>query len=319
VRAAVELGSKGLELREKSLEAARAQPLPQGSSHAGKVVRRSLDGGQARTRTPQRGPGFRPGPNGRRPFELDWREPRVLTIDVLDEDGERRRGEPIVYEVTLGDASVTMDLLVGTLRLLGVCHARLVLFVSDGATWIWNRIAEALEKAGVAPERRRLVLDYFHATEHISAALAACKSLGAAARETLFEELRRILLEPGGAQAVIERLAPLARGRRGRAISAEIEYLTAHLAHMRYAELRAENLSIGSGVVESAVRRLNNLRFKAASMCWRPDHLEPLLYLRAILKAGHWDRFFRSQLQRRHWLEALRSSADTTPAQRKFA
>ena len=85
---------------------------------------------------------------------------------------------------------------------------------------------------------------------------------------------------------------------------------------MRYVELRAENLSIGSGVVESAVRRLNNLRFKAASMCWRADHLEPLLYLRAILKAGHWDLFFRSQLQRRHWLEALHHSAASTTAQR---
>lgn len=319
VRAAVELGSKGLELREQSLGAARTQPLPKSSSLQGKVVRISLDGGRARTRTTQRGPGFRPGVNGRRPFELDWREPRVLTLDVLDKDGKRERGKPIVYEVTLGDAAETMDLLVGTLRLLGVCHARLVLFVSDGATWIWHRIASALDAAGVAPERRRLVLDYYHAAEHISEALAACKSLGSSAREALFAELRHTLLEPGGAQAVIERLAPLARGRRGRAISAEIEYLTEHLAHMRYAELRAENLSIGSGVVESAVRRLNNLRFKAASMCWRPDHLEPLLYLRAILKAGHWDLFFRSQLQRRHWLEALHHSVQATPCHRKSA
>jgi hypothetical protein len=319
VSTAVELGDKALGLREQSLEAARTRPLPESSSLEGKVVRISLDGGRARTRTTQRGPGIRPGTNGRRPFELRWQEPRVLTIDVLDEAGERQRGEPIVYEVTLGDAQQVMDLLVGTLRLLGVYRARLVLFVSDGATWIWHRIAAALDAAGVAPERRRLVLDYYHATEHISEALSACKSLGAAERAALFEELRRTLLEPGGAQAVIERLASFARGRRGRAISTEIDYLTEHLAHMRYAELREQKLSIGSGVVESAVRRLNNLRFKAASMCWRPDHLEPLLYLRAILKAGHWERFFRSQLQRRHWLEALHNSADAAPRQRKSA
>ncbi len=135
-------------------------------------------------------------------------------------------------------------------RLLGLCHAHLVLFVSAGATWIWNRIAAVFDEAGVAPERRRLVLDYFHATEHISKAFAACKNLGSAERATLFDELRHTLLEPSGAQAVIERLAPLARGRRGRSVSSEIAYLTEHLAHMRYAELRAENLSIDSGVVE---------------------------------------------------------------------
>lgn len=229
VRAAVELGSKGLELREQSLGAARKKPLPESSSLSGKVVRISLDGGRARPRTTQRGPGVRPGHNGRRPFELDWREPRVLTIDVLGEDAERKRGEPILYEVTLGDAAQTMELLVGTLRLLGVCHARLVLFVSDGAAWIWNRIASALDEAGVAPERRRLVLDYFHATEHISEALAACKSLASTQRATLFDELRRTLLEPSGAQAVIERLATFARGRRGRAVSTQIAYLTGHL------------------------------------------------------------------------------------------
>src|SRR5262249_54042088 len=151
--------------------------------------------------------------------------------------------------------------------------------------------------AGVPKDRCFFALDYFHATEHISEALSACKDLAEARRKALFEELRLELLEPGGAQAVIERLSALARGRRGRLINKTLDYLEGHLKRMRYAQMREQGLSIGSGVVESAVRRVNNLRFKSASMCWKPEHFEPLLYLRAIAKAGHWNLFFPAFLQ----------------------
>jgi len=72
---------------------------------------------------------------------------------------------------------------------------------------------------------------------------------------------------------------------------------------MNYAALRDRKLPIGSGIVESAVRRVLNLRFKSASTCWRTDHLEPLLYLRAIAKSGRWDDFMRAWLDHAHWLQ----------------
>ncbi len=152
--------------------------------------------------------------------------------------------------------------------------------------------------------RQYQVLDYYHCIEDISDALQACKNLKTKEHSALFEELCRLLLRPDGPQQVIDRLRGLARGRRGKKvnINKEIRYLEGHLDHMRYAELRAEKVPIGSGVVESAVRRVLNLRFKAASICWSMDHLGPLLYLRAILKAGRWDDFMRARLQRRHWL-----------------
>ena len=66
--------------------------------------------------------------------------------------------------------------------------------------------------------------------------------------------------------------------------------------------MRAQALPIGSGVVESAVRRVVNLRFKSASMFWREDHLEPLLALRALLKSGRWEDFIQAEQQNRFWL-----------------
>jgi hypothetical protein len=306
VRVAVTSGGKGIELRDKSIEAASKAPLPTDSSLAGKRVRISLDGGRTRTRTTLRGPGIRPRKNGRRPFELDWKEPRVLTVDVLDENGEMDRTFRPVYETSLAEADQVIELLVGTLRLLGVHLASEVLFVADGAPWIERRIAKALhEDVGVEPERLSLVLDYYHATERITKALEQCKHFRPEAREALREELCKLLLEPDGAQRVIERLRSLARGRRARPIQQHIRYLQQRLYLMEYAALREQDLPIGSGVVESAIRRVINLRFKSASMCWRPDHLEPLLYLRAVLKSGRWEQFFQAMLQGHHFLEAI--------------
>jgi hypothetical protein len=302
-RLSASAGKRGLELRDRSVGAALRAPLPTQGALQGKRVRVSLDGGRARTRNTQRGRGIRPGKNKRRPFTLAWKEPRLIAIDVLDENGEMDRSQRPIYETTLADADGVIELLVGTLRLIGIHLAKEVIFVADGADWIWRRIEEALTMAGVRPERLHLALDYYHATEYISESLAACKGLHASAREALQEELCRLLLEPNGPQLVIGRLRLMARGRRASTINSKLRYLHKHLGHMPYAQLRAQNLPVGSGVVESAIRRVLNLRFKSASMCWRPDHLEPLLYLRAMLKSGRWDQFFVALLQGRHWLE----------------
>ncbi len=53
---------------------------------------------------------------------------------------------------------------------------------------------------------------------------------------------------------------------------------------------------------ESGIRRIVNLRFKAASIFWREDHVEPLLLLRAILKSGRWDAFLHGFLDRQYHL-----------------
>jgi hypothetical protein len=250
---------------------------------------------------------------------LEWKEPRVITIDVLDDNGRMDRSWRPIYEVTLGDADETCALLVGLLRRIGAHLAATVVFVADGAKWIWKRIAEAFSEAGVPAERTRLVLDYYHATEYISAALDLCKSLPKDERKALFRELCGQLLEEGGHAKVTARLRPLARGRRGRKVNQKIKYLDDHAEHMKYAELRADGLPIGSGIVESAVRRVINLRFKSASTCWRPDHLLPLLYLRAILKAGRWDAFMRASLQGDHWLERGGSAPDNVSAPARMA
>ena len=297
----VRTGQEAIDRRDEALARACREPLPGGSPLAGKRIRVSVDGGRARTR--QTHADSPKGKNGRRPFDLAWREPRIITLDVFDDDGVIDHGWRPIYETTLGAADAVFALLCGLLRILGAHLAREIVFVADGATWIWERVDQLIRDAELPVDRVHKVLDYYHATEHIADALRACKSLDNTHREALHDELKGLLLKPGGAAAVLERLRPMARGRRGRRVNKELRYLEGHLEHMNYAALRDRKLPIGSGIVESAVRRVLNLRFKSASTCWRTDHLEPLLYLRAIAKSGRWDDFMRAWLDHAHWLQ----------------
>ena len=306
VDVAVGTGRRGLALRDDALRRARESELPEESPFAGKRLRVSLDGGRARIRyTKRRSP---KGKNGRRPFTLAWKEPRIITIDVLDDEGELDRTWRPIYETTMGKADEVFTLLTGLLRLIGAHLAAEVIFVADGANWIWERLERLVKDAEIPPERVYMVLDFYHAAEHIAEALKSCKNIKNKERAALLQELCRMLLEPGGPQRVIMRLARLARGRRAAKVNKEISYLKDPLCHMEYAELRSKKVPIGSGVVESAVRRILNLRFKSASMCWRDDRLEPLLYLRAIIKSGRWDDAMTAWLKGRHWIPPAQSS-----------
>ena len=109
----------------------------------------------------------RPRKGGRKHFETAWREPKVLTIYVLDDKGRRDRRVASVLDATLGGADAVYELLLFHLRRLGAHRAVELTLIGDGADWIWNR-AEALREALQLPRARfHQVLDYFHVAERL--------------------------------------------------------------------------------------------------------------------------------------------------------
>jgi len=301
---ALRLADTAMALRDADLARAREQPLPSDSPLAGRVVQVSIDGGRSRVRETHHH--RRVGGNGRRPFELGWREPRVITVTVLKEDGEQDRRVKPFYEVSLGNADAAFELLLGLLRRLGVHLASKVVFISDGAPWIWCRLDGLVRAAGIAPERVTKVLDFWHACEHVMEALKACRNLDESCRTAVYERLRHQLRHSAeGAASVVAELKSLAVGRRSKAVKEAIKTLSDHVEHMNYAAYSAAGLPLGSGVVESAVRRVINQRFKSASLAWRVEQLEALLYLRAVVKSGRWEQAARAWLRGEHWLEPV--------------
>jgi hypothetical protein len=274
-------------LRDVALEAALRLPVAPDGPLAGKRVRISLDGGRVRTRRTHRG---RKTAKGRHGFATPWREPRVLVIDILDEQGQPDRLRLPLYDVLIGNAEAVWALLIGYLRLLSAASAEVVEFIADGAEWIWKRVELLRTLAEIPAAKVVEVLDFYHASQYLSETIATGRSMSKAQCRALYKRLRHALRhQADGVEVVLEALHALATTRRGKAITRALRYVEAHAHRMRYVTLEARKLPIGSGQVESAVRRVVNLRFKAPGSFWTETTVSGLRHLRAAFKAGRWD------------------------------
>jgi hypothetical protein len=274
-------------LRDAALAAALRLPVPADGPLAGKRVRVSLDGGRVRTR---RRHGGRKTTKGRHGFATPWREPRVLVIDILDTYGQPDRLRLPRYDVLIGDAEAIWALRISSLRLLGAAYADVVEFSADGAEWMWHRVERLRTMAEIPAAKLVEVLDFYHASPYLSETIATCRHIPKAQRHTLYKRLRHVLRhQADGVEVVMAALRTLATTQRSKAIPRALRSVEAHAHRMRYVTLEARKLSIGSGQVESAVRRGINLRFKAPGAFWTETTVSGLMHRRAAFKAGRWD------------------------------
>jgi hypothetical protein len=70
-----------------------------------------------------------------------------------------------------------------------------------------------------------------------------------------------------------------------------IEYLRKHgeAGHMDYPMYSLSGLPLGSGSIESAMRRVVNQRLKGNGIFWKPDNAECLLAIRSSILSHRWD------------------------------
>ena len=190
-----------------------------------------------------------------------------------------------------------MELLAFHLHRLGASRAKAVSFVSDGAPWIWNRLDWVIGRAGLDSKRVERVLDFYHAAHHVSLALQAL-GLAEAERTATYRTLRH-KLRAGRSREVVATLRSRAEGQPpGSPVWVEIAFLAKHEAHLRYDWFRYRGRPLGSGAVESAMRRVINLRLKGNGIYWREENAEGMLVLRAAAVTGRWlDRHTRVQLR----------------------
>jgi hypothetical protein len=110
----------------------------QGFGHlAGKHVVISTDGGRVRIRTNKKGKRTK---KGRHRYRTDWREPKLLAIYLVDEEGKIDRSFTPVLDGTLQGPDAAFALIEQYLSQLGIDEATNVLFIADGAKWIWKRV-----------------------------------------------------------------------------------------------------------------------------------------------------------------------------------
>jgi hypothetical protein len=95
------------------------------------------------------------------------------------------------------------------------------------------------------------------------------------------------------AEQVITAVRDLCRGRNSKAIRTHRAYFIKNQHRMAYAQRLALKLPIGSGAIESAVRRVVNVCLKGPSLFWCRASAEAILLLRSYYKAGRWNMLKR--------------------------
>jgi hypothetical protein len=288
-RVANELGAQMLATRTRDLLRFRAGELPAGTELAGKRVAVEIDGGRVRVRTAIETVRVG-GKRKRKPFRVEWREPKVVILFETDEKGRMVKGSRPVIDGTLRGPDVLIELVAFHLQRLGGARATVVTFAADGAPWIWARLDWVIAQVKLDPIRVVEVLDWCHAVHHLSLALAAA-GLAEDRRAAEYGRLRA-LLKAGRSRMVIERLEALATDQPDdSAVWREIAYLTRHAepGRLRYDCFRCRGVPLGSGAIESTIRRVINLRLKGTSISWTEENAEAVFQLRAAVVSGRWE------------------------------
>jgi hypothetical protein len=255
-------------------------------SLAGKRVVISTDGGRLRVRRNKRGQKTK---KGRSRYHTDWREPKLLVIYVVDEKGRIAQEFAPVIDGTLQGPDEVFRLLEFYLRQLEIDRATEILFVADGAKWIWQRVTKLWQRLGLVGVRCRELVDFYHVVEHVYALAALNTSWRASERKRWATRQRRRLWR-GELKAFIQEVERFCKGKRGKGWARERDYLlrNARAGRLDYAKARRAKMPMGSGTMESAVRRVINLRLKGAGIFWHEDHAEQMLLLRTYYKSKHW-------------------------------
>jgi hypothetical protein len=245
----------------------------------------STDGGRVRIRKDKRGPKTK---KGRTRYSGEWREPKLLIIYTVNEKGELDRTFTPFIDGTMKGPDAIFGLIEYYLKKLNIGKADKMLFIADGARWIWGRVTNLMKSLGLSPAQFYELVDYYHAVEHL-AKVAELQNRWKPAEKKRWIKKNRSLLFEGKIDTIIKDIRQMCKGRGSKKLRTELNYFTKNSVRMCYEKISSLKLPIGSGAIESAVRRVVNLRLKGASIFWHEETVEAMLLLRSYYKAGRWN------------------------------
>jgi Uncharacterised protein family (UPF0236) len=213
----------------------------------------------------------------------------VFTATQEDAEGKPiRDSNATSYVATLEPAAEFGALLRALAIQRGLAPAKLVVFLGDGAAWVW-------ELARVNFPMAIFILDFFHAVEHLEWLAEALFGEKTDQSKTQGEQWAKLLKEqPDGLEAVLReaRQALPGRGKRRTAALKQIAYFESNTDKMRYAEYQARGLFIGSGVIEAGCKTVIGLRLKQSGMFWGVPGAQNVLDIRCLLENRHFGLFW---------------------------
>lgn len=171
----------------------------------------------------------------------------------------------------------------------GLRDADEVIFIGDGAKWIWKLASYHF------PEAVQIV-DFYHGVERLWSLGRAIYGDGSkACKDWVRKQVKR--LHKGKVELIVNSISQLDSPNVDVAeeIHKNITYFTNNKERMRYHQYRKRGYHIGSGAVESACKHVVGQRLKQAGMRWSVQGANSILQLRILWKNGEWNRFWNDR------------------------
>jgi hypothetical protein len=181
------------------------------------------------------------------------------------------------YLTSLGDCHQFGPQLAVAAHQSGVAFAREVVFLADGAAWLWQIAAAQFPQAVQ-------ILDFYHASQHLYTVAHAQFGEGTAAAKA-WVQARQAELLADQVEAVLGAIAAWKpKSRAGKQLRRrEFRYFRHNTERLRYGSFRKQGYQIGSGVMEATCKHVVGQRLDQAGMHWRPAAAEAIVALRAAL------------------------------------
>jgi hypothetical protein len=159
-----------------------------------------------------------------------------------------------------------------------------LIFLGDGALWIWNLVEKYFPQA-------IQILDWFHAEEHLEE-IAEAAFRDPPKRAAWLEPVTQALWD-GQAEEVIaacQALAPTCPQAEQAA-----HYFSNNLERIRYDRFRKAGFMLGSGTIESACKQIVTNRLALPGAQWEVPGAVSTAKARAVWLSGNWNSLCRAR------------------------
>ena len=253
----------------------------------GLILEITADGGRTRMRENVK---LKNGRRKKGSYEGNWREPVLFSIRVLNKKEELIHQVPQLMDATMGNWKDAFALLEEYLSHYNLKEAKQISFIADGSTSIWSNVKPMMQRLEV--QEYKEIVDFMHARQNMNEVIAlinqnqSFKTHQQITRQQIYD-----LLWEGDIRGIRNYIQEFF-GNKRRDKKAALKKLDCYFAveeRFAYSKLKKEGHPIGSGTVESAIRRVINMKLKSNGIFWLEDNCERMLYLRCQFLAGRWE------------------------------
>lgn len=171
----------------------------------------------------------------------------------------------------------------------GMTQATTIIFIGDGAAWIWELVRVNFPGA-------ILILDFYHGLQHVYGLVDALWGKETPEGKKLIGFWKKRLFKDQASRIVADAKARLEQSPDTEQARKEIGYLENNLERMTYGTFRKAGYFIGSGVVEAGCKTVIGKSMKCSGMFWSEAGGQGMLDLWCAFLSNRLDAFCQARV-----------------------